>query len=379
MFMLSRTAHGKMNIGGSGLSADALAKIADRVHFSGNEAPDDLADESLLLEVPERFEMEEPFHLMFMTMREDQDASSMVLMQASPEGMLYLSETVPGQSLQFLNRRNLHRHDFYELLYVIEGDIYQNIEHSRHYYPEGSCCLLNPNVYHSEESYGNQRIVFLGLRQDFLQKIVNAAHFFPEEDAEAFRNLLAFLKLQDPGSEFSGKASMDFIPLESDQWVRENMHDVFERILWIMKQPEAGASLQISALILRMLCLLFDPAHYRHSPVQFASGREELLFREITDYLRLHHGKPRRSELAARFHYSGDYLYKTVRKFTGLSLSDYASKITLDLAAHLLRTSTLPITELIRSLGYTNQTFFYRQFRETYGMSPREYRQQLTT
>ena len=40
----------------------------------------------------------------------------------------------------------------------------------------------------------------------------------------------------------------------------------------------------------------------------------------------------------------------------------------------LLVESELPIEEIAVAVGYENQSYFYRQFKERYGMTPRKYR-----
>lgn len=36
--------------------------------------------------------------------------------------------------------------------------------------------------------------------------------------------------------------------------------------------------------------------------------------------------------------------------------------------------SDLSIEEIVAAVGYENQSYFYRQFKERYGMTPRKYR-----
>jgi AraC-like DNA-binding protein len=43
-------------------------------------------------------------------------------------------------------------------------------------------------------------------------------------------------------------------------------------------------------------------------------------------------------------------------------------------AAYLLTNSTLPVADIIESVGYDNTSYFYRKFKEWYGMGPKEYR-----
>ena len=43
-------------------------------------------------------------------------------------------------------------------------------------------------------------------------------------------------------------------------------------------------------------------------------------------------------------------------------------------AETLLRTTSLGVEEIVRAVGYENQSHFYRVFRSTYGMTPHKFR-----
>lgn len=43
-------------------------------------------------------------------------------------------------------------------------------------------------------------------------------------------------------------------------------------------------------------------------------------------------------------------------------------------AVYLLSNSKLSVSDIIESVGYDNSSYFYRIFKEKYGMSPKEYR-----
>ena len=111
-----------------------------------------------------------------------------------------------------------------------------------------------------------------------------------------------------------------------------------------------------------MLSALFDGALYTNTPVAFGNTSERELFDQITSYIREKDGQVRRKDLEEKFSYSGDYLYKTVEKYT------------MEKAEGLLLDSDLTIAEIMEDLGFSNRTQFYRLFRKNYGMTPREYR-----
>ena len=53
-----------------------------------------------------------------------------------------------------------------------------------------------------------------------------------------------------------------------------------------------------------------------------------------------------------------------------LLLQEYRLKA----AEELLRSSRLPVEEVIRAVGYENTSHFYRAFQELYGETPHKYR-----
>ena len=44
-------------------------------------------------------------------------------------------------------------------------------------------------------------------------------------------------------------------------------------------------------------------------------------------------------------------------------------------AAELLAGTALPVEDIIGAVGYDNTSYFYRKFREHYGVSPKQYRE----
>jgi AraC-like DNA-binding protein len=104
------------------------------------------------------------------------------------------------------------------------------------------------------------------------------------------------------------------------------------------------------------------------------SRTEQQRFHEIRRFMEKQPEKVSRAQLEEAFHYSGDYLYKLVRRYTGLSIQDFALQISMKKAANLLTTSDLRINEIAERVGFHNFTQFYRAFRGTYGVTPRMYR-----
>ncbi len=71
---------------------------------------------------------------------------------------------------------------------------------------------------------------------------------------------------------------------------------------------------------------------------------------------------------------SHEHVCRTCKEVLGLTPSAYINRIRLDYAAHLLRSDETSIEGIAAACGYDNTSYFYRLFRDQYGMTPRNYR-----
>lgn len=78
--------------------------------------------------------------------------------------------------------------------------------------------------------------------------------------------------------------------------------------------------------------------------------------------------------VSSKLGYSVSYTGQLFLKYTGKTFSEYLLGIRLFAAAEMLRNSQTPIDEIIRSVGYSNGSFFRAKFKEIYGSSPLKYR-----
>ncbi|SMC19173.1 AraC-type DNA-binding protein [Andreprevotia lacus DSM 23236] len=62
------------------------------------------------------------------------------------------------------------------------------------------------------------------------------------------------------------------------------------------------------------------------------------------------------------------------RKLTGQSVRAYTIALRMQMAATLLRDTLLPVSEVMERVGYDNPSNFTRTFRQTTGVTPRQYR-----
>lgn len=81
---------------------------------------------------------------------------------------------------------------------------------------------------------------------------------------------------------------------------------------------------------------------------------------------------------AKAFGYSPNYLGSLLKRETGHSFSEVKLTQQMSEASFLLLNTTRPITEVARKVGISNMTYFYRKFSERFGVTPREFRDQMS-
>src|ERR1700760_3361880 len=72
--------------------------------------------------------------------------------------------------------------------------------------------------------------------------------------------------------------------------------------------------------------------------------------------------------------YTRKYAPGRFHRLTGRLLSHFLKEKRLEKAARLLKAGNLRISQIARRCGFDSENYFRQQFRERYGMSPRQFR-----
>ncbi|WP_237332502.1 helix-turn-helix domain-containing protein [Zobellia amurskyensis] len=82
--------------------------------------------------------------------------------------------------------------------------------------------------------------------------------------------------------------------------------------------------------------------------------------------------------LAENLKISRVQLYRKVKAIMGISISDYISKIRLEKAKSMLENSSLSISEIAYSTGFSSPNYFSTAFKNSYGTSPGTFRKSIS-
>lgn len=101
----------------------------------------------------------------------------------------------------------------------------------------------------------------------------------------------------------------------------------------------------------------------------------ENLAEKIVRYVKRNHTRNMSiDDICAEFSCSRSYVSRVFKKHTGKTVGEYLTFARIADARNLLDYSTLSVTEIAFSVGFSDSNYFSNVFRKHTGMSPREYR-----
>lgn len=327
----------------------------------------------------QHFSLTVPFLIMVESCNESRDFCQFYEITFNYHASVILNENERKLSLN----RAQHKHSFVEIMFVMSGEVTMQIEHKIVNYTEGQCCIMNRNIRHHELLKGNFSIVFFMFQNEFLGNILNdyqaelkifSNHHTFSKTSEIFRLMLD----NQAETHFFDKVYLNYHPIVSGQAVLEKMTPLFNEILFEIMEKKIGCSLYIKGAFLRLFQFLTSPELYSEEKSLAKAEHHEQVFAEIAHIMEECHGHCTRDELSQRLHYTGEYINRIVKMYTGKTLTEYGQIILLEESRRLLTQTDMNISDIIYSLGLSNRSYFYRIFEKAYGVTPLEYRRKAS-
>lgn len=95
----------------------------------------------------------------------------------------------------------------------------------------------------------------------------------------------------------------------------------------------------------------------------------------LVEYITLHPEKNlTQKQMCEMVNISGSTLRRIFKKETGKTIYEFVNERKMQYAAYLLVTTIEPISEISYQLGFESPSYFSKQFRKNYGVSPQTYR-----
>ncbi|WP_246578308.1 AraC family transcriptional regulator [Clostridium frigoris] len=254
-----------------------------------------------------------------------------------------------------------HRHDYLEMMFVYSGKINQVIEGEKIVIERGEILLLDMNVEHSIEAAGEGDIAInVLIKKEFFDWI------FMSQIAD--NDLISNFVVEAIYGKNEFKQYIHFKTSENDK-----VCNFMIQILMEYYDKKNGMETAIRAYIILLFNeMLRDYKKYLSS--EMVSKIDSTISTEILNYINKNYKDITLKGMADHFSYNPDYIGKLVKKIIGKNLTELAKEKKIKQAEYLLHNTKMSVIDVITEVGYSNVSYFYRQFKEQVGVTPDEYR-----
>jgi len=284
-----------------------------------------------------------------------------------------IATMAPDDSRQFMMNNNfevyektgvpsgameVHFHNFYEIIYILEGDYAVFLDDTTYGLKKGDIFLIESGHHHRyqyvENEHDNNRRIVLWISKAFLGKLSGGAVDLPA----------CFSMPAGPAFRFPIHYRGQF-----ESYLKELL---FLHADTTYVQPEnhllAHSYLTLFFVYLNRLCLrkkfYFNQDNVYHNP----------LIHSISKFISEHLQEAISLDiLAEQVHLSKYHLERVFKAATGVTIHNFVTQKRLIMACELIWSGT-PLNELCFLCGFQNYSSFFRNFKSVYGISPLEYK-----
>ncbi|WP_428775904.1 helix-turn-helix transcriptional regulator [Vibrio sp.] len=142
--------------------------------------------------------------------------------------------------------------------------------------------------------------------------------------------------------------------------------------LWIKKTPDSW-EMNIYRNLMDILCVLVESFKYKKEHEDTVNYSEKI--KKTIDWIEERsHEDIKLYNIASKLYTSTEHLSRQFVKEVGMNFRDYLVQVRFNKAAKEIVSSDHPIGEVIQRNGISRPNSFNKMFKETFHMSPREYR-----
>ena len=265
----------------------------------------------------------------------------------------HISEDVGFSSHIVLdNTINEHNHTFYEVIYVIDGQIKHTLDGVESILNIGDMVIISPNNTHSlsyVRSSSNRDIMISTSLYDGVAKLIPQIDKLIKDNGGTYTlhySIPELLELEDTVNDILNDTNVTLKRIKSVSFLVNlfnKIHLNSQNILVIDKVPQDAPS------FIRKIVSNINKTSFMQSNI---------------------------ATLVKDTGYAHPYVCRIFKKYMGISISDYLQKIRVSHVAYYLKTTDYSITKITYLVGLSSTSHLNKIFKETYGITPISYRKQ---
>lgn len=252
-----------------------------------------------------------------------------------------------------------HTHNYVEVVYMCSGETRHIINSTEVLLKQGELLFLSQNAIQEIYPAGRDDIaVNLIILPEFFDQVLSMIG----TEASLIRDFLVdCLKSEHQGISYLHFKVADILPVQN---LMENM------ISMLLQKQQNKRRINQTTMALLFLHLM---NYTEHLEIGKDHVEQELIL-QVFRFIEEHYYDDELSSLAAFLHYDLYRLSRVIKKTTGRTYTKLVQEKRLQQSAFLLSTTSLSVNDISIHVGYNNFSYFYKIFKEKFGVTPKEYR-----
>ena len=252
-----------------------------------------------------------------------------------------------------------HWHNSFELIEVVEGKFFCNVDGSEFLINKGNICIINRGRLH--HIYTEDRNAFKCRKKTI---IFNPDYFIKDQNIYE-KYILPLLE----------KDAFAHIQFNIKKGIGLDINTLMKEIEALEDEKPIGYELEEYSLIYKVIRYLYLAYQSSKQSIHTAYDANVQIQRNMTSFIHEHFGsKIGLEDIAEAGQVSKSTCIRLFHKYTGKSPIDFLNSYRLQMSAEKLVTTSEQITEIAYSCGFGQPSYFNRLFSKEYNMTPNQYR-----
>jgi len=263
-----------------------------------------------------------------------------------------------------------HRHEFFQIEANVSGEAHHVISGKRCRYPARSLIFILPyRVHYATHELAHPDYYVINFAANFLKQDFQLSPLEIEAASIVqYPELIPFLY----------EGSIDFVFTEEEF---EHISNIIELLTELQKSRTLGTTERIRGALFEIIGFTVE----RHAPAlqalsesrKFMQGRPDALGR-VMDYIDTTLSRNiSLNEVAEETFLSPNYVSQLLKKQTGMAFVEWLTARRMEQAQHLLAHTLERVSKIANSVGFADEAYFTRRFRQRFRQSPSEYRKSM--
>ena len=254
-----------------------------------------------------------------------------------------------------------HWHNSFELIEVVEGKFYCNVDGSEFLINKGNICIINRGRLH--HIYTEDHNAFKCRKKTI---IFNPDYFIKDQNIYE-KYILPLLE----------KDAFAHIQFNIKKGIGLDINTLMKEIEALEDEKPIGYELEEYSLIYKVIRYLYLAYQSSKQSIHTTYDANVQIQRNMTSFIHEHfNSKIGLEDIAEAGQVSKSTCIRLFHKYTGKSPIDFLNSYRLQMSAEKLVTTSEQITEIAYACGFGQPSYFNRLFLKEYNMTPNQYRKQ---